>query len=65
MISNFERFQEIQKQQILKVTAPYLMWNPEIGQGVIQCLRRQEEVGSWYCRLRLEMNVTKVLSIFH
>jgi hypothetical protein len=32
MISNFETFQEILKQEILKVTALYLTWNPEICQ---------------------------------
>ena len=30
MTSNFEKFQEIQKQA--KVTALYVMWNPEICQ---------------------------------
>ena len=45
MISNFEMFRGIEKkEQILKVTALYLMWNPDICQDDLFLLRREKNV---------------------
>ena len=64
MISNFEMFQEIQNNQILKVTALYLMWNPEICQDPRSC--GQDDLvlylnSSWH--LYLDSTVSRAAAI--